>query len=275
MTSPSTHPLIRRVAGATLHHQIFVVLRDEINRGIFPSGALPKEEHLCQRFQVSRITVRRALAELASVGLVERRHGLGTFVRNGLPLTRVRPSLGLLDSLRKTKSETRVKVLEVAHIPAPIQVAAVLQIEPGSRALHVIRLRTIEDTPVVLTDAWVPEAFGKQITAGHLRKKALFELLQSQGIEFGQAVQEVTAELADPTRALLLGVAVGAPLLKLVLLLHDIEGRPVQYITITLPPERSRIMMGITGEAVNALTNEQFVHDLPSKPAITAKNSRR
>ena len=79
MTSATPLP---RAPGTALHRQLFLVLRDEITRSVFAAtGALPKEEALCERFGVSRITVRRALADLAALGLVERRHGRGTFVR--------------------------------------------------------------------------------------------------------------------------------------------------------------------------------------------------
>ncbi|WP_043117349.1 GntR family transcriptional regulator, partial [Pseudacidovorax intermedius] len=80
-TAPDT-PAVARTPGTSLHRQLFMVLRDEIVRGEYASGLLPKEEALCERFGVSRITVRRALADLAAQQLVERRHGRGTFVRN-------------------------------------------------------------------------------------------------------------------------------------------------------------------------------------------------
>jgi GntR family transcriptional regulator len=58
-------------SGTALHRQVFLVLRDEIRRGVLvPGRALPKEEALCERFGVSRITVRRALADLAALGVV-------------------------------------------------------------------------------------------------------------------------------------------------------------------------------------------------------------
>ena len=69
-------------AGVPLHRQLFLVLHDEIARGaIAPGDALPTEQSLCDQFGVSRITVRRALADLADQGYIERRQGVGSFVR--------------------------------------------------------------------------------------------------------------------------------------------------------------------------------------------------
>src|ERR1700734_274900 len=73
-------------AGVPLHRQLFLVLHDEIARGaIAPGDALPTEQSLCDQFGVSRITVRRALADLAEQGYIERRQGVGSFVRQHAP----------------------------------------------------------------------------------------------------------------------------------------------------------------------------------------------
>src|SRR5262245_35412097 len=77
--------LTRRL-GASLHHQIFLVLRDQILSGRFGAAELlPTEDDLTRLFGVSRITVRTALARLESSGLIRRRQGVGTFVKHRAP----------------------------------------------------------------------------------------------------------------------------------------------------------------------------------------------
>lgn len=255
-------PVVGRVAGTSLHRQVFNVLRDEISRGIYAkTGALPKEEAICDRFGVSRITVRRALSDLAAQGLIERRHGLGTFVK-APPARRLAPSLTLLESLRKAASETQVKVIQVNQQDAPPDIAAQLGLAPGERALHALRLRSIDERPVMLTDAWIPAALGVGVSASSLKKQALYELLMKQGVRFGSVVQEITAQLADPQFAGLLKVEVGSPLLKLIRLMHNRDNEPVLHITIYVTPERSRILMDVKGEDINTLSAGQIVHDL-------------
>lgn len=254
---------VERAPGTSLHRQLFVVLRDEIVRGVHSSGLLPKEDALCERFGVSRATVRRALSDLVSQGLVETRHGRGTFVRQDrLPLTRERPSLTLIDSLRNAVTNTDVQVLKVEKAEAPPEVAALLQLAAGEKAVHALRLRSIGGTPVMLTDAWVPIGLGRNVTAAALRKQALYEILLAQGVKFGRVIQEITAEVSDPLRARLMHTAVGMPLLKFVRVIHDRESRPVQYLTVTMTPERSRILMDIPGDAVNTLSAGHFVHEV-------------
>ena len=262
----SASPPLPRLPGTSLHRQLFLVVRDEIARGVYAGSMLPKDESLCERFGVSRITVRRALGDLAALGLVERRHGIGTFVRgDAASLTRSRPSLSLVDRLRDSVLDMDVKVLDVERVEPPREVAALLQLTAGEPAVHALRLRSIEGTPVLFTDAWVSAALGKRVTRAALRRNALYEILMAQGVRFGRMIQELTAQLADPMLAGSLRTEVGAPLLKLVRLMHDRDAHPVEYLTAFVVPERSRLLMDIPGEGVNTLDAGQFVHDVPRK----------
>jgi GntR family transcriptional regulator len=120
----------------------------------------------------------------------------------------------------------------------------------------------------MLTDAWIPATFGKRVTRAALEKKAMYELLMSQGIQFGRVVQEISAESANPERARLLRTETGAPVLRMVRLLHDLNSRPVQYLTVYLTPERSRILMDIPGDAINTLSAGHVVHDALLSPRL-------
>lgn len=250
--------------GTALHRQIFLVLREEISRGMYPTGALPNEEALCERFGVSRITVRRTLGDLAALGVVERRHGRGTFILGGQSQARPAPSLSVIDSLRRTATETVVQVIEVALALPPPDVARLLQLAPATKAVHALRLRiNRQGEPAMLTDAWVLAAVGKRATESALKKKALYEILMAQGVEFGRVVQEISATSGDPHRAGLLRTEVGAPLLKLVRLMHDMDERPVLHLTAYMAAERASILMEIAGANVNTLTAGQVVLDGP------------
>ena len=68
-------------SSSPLYHQLMQRITADIERGTYPTGSrIPPEHELEQLYQVSRVTVRRALAELTSEGLLERKQGKGTFV---------------------------------------------------------------------------------------------------------------------------------------------------------------------------------------------------
>lgn len=265
MNITTTPPPLSGAKGTALHRQIYLVLREEISRELYPSGALPNEEALCERFGVSRITVRRALADLAAQGVVERRHGRGTFVVENPAYTRLPPSLNLIDSLRQAAVETVVQVLEVEQAVPPPDIAKLLHLPPTAHAVHALRLRSNhKGVPAMLTDAWVLASVAEDVNEAALAQKALYEILMDQGIKFGRVVQEISATVGDPNRARLLHTEVGSPLLKMVRLMHDLEERPVLHLTIYMVADRSSILMEISGEDVNTLAAGQVILDTPS-----------
>jgi len=253
-----------RVQGMALHRQLYLVLRDRIVRRVWePGSALPTEEQLCQQFGVSRITVRRSLADLNAQGLVERRHGLGTFLPLGSSAPPVpHATLTFLDTLRKHAAETQVKVLTVRHAQPPADIARLLQLPAGEKAVHAVRLRLMQGVPVMMTTAWVPSSLSAGITAAALKRKALYEVIMAQGVRIGRVVQEISAEAADPHYSTHLRTDTGAPLLKVVRLIHDQDDRPVQHLVALMPPERGRVLMEISGEQINTLSAGYIAHNM-------------
>jgi GntR family transcriptional regulator len=256
-------PQLSRAPGTALHRQLFLVLRDQIARGMYaPGSSLPTEKELCERFIVSRITVRRALSDLEQEGFVEKHPGRGTFVRGTLSQARPAATLSLLESLSKQAQETSVKVLSVEVTDAPREIAMQLELAQEERAVHASRLRYAGKTMLMVTEAWLPERFGKGVSAAGLKKQALYELLLAQGVKFGRVVQEITAVAAEPQYAQLLQVGVGSPLLRLTRLLYDLDKAPVQHLTVHVCPERSRILMDLSIETMNTLSAGHVSHDL-------------
>src|ERR1700753_141122 len=141
-------------AGVPLHRQLFLVLHDEIDRGVIaPGEALPTEQTLCDEFGVSRITVRRALADLAEQGYIERRQGVGSFVRQHGPADVSSAGRSFMEGLRQTQFETEVDVVELRTRRPPRAIAGAL--ETSDELLHIVRGRRQRRTgePPLGTDA--------------------------------------------------------------------------------------------------------------------------
>jgi GntR family transcriptional regulator len=127
-------------AGVPLHRQLFLVLHDEIARGaLAPGDALPTEQSLCDQFGVSRITVRRALADLADQGFIERRQGVGSFVRQRGRSDGAHPAGSYMDNLRQTQFQTHIDVVE--HDIRTPPSAIVDALGSGDARQHILRVR--------------------------------------------------------------------------------------------------------------------------------------
>lgn len=258
----NSQPNLIRSPGTALHRQIFLVLRDAIVQGIYPAGtALPKEESLAEQFGVSRVTVRRALADLESQGLVQRRHGRGTFVLGDPSSVASLATLGFVGELQRTAQMTEVTVLTLEKSTPPPWVSLILQTPREQTAIHAVRMRSVGDTPLMVTEAWVPESVGRRITVAALKKRALYEILMANGVEFGRVVQQISADAADPAKATVLKCEVGSPLIRLTRLVHDRKGQPVQHMTAHITPQHSRILMDIPGAAIDTLSGGHIMHN--------------
>ena len=260
---PNEGTRLVRTPGTTLHRQLFMLLREQILRGVYGAGApLPNEDEFCGDFGVSRITVRRALADLQQLGLVERYAGRGTFVSSRLPKTPPVDAMNFLDALARRGRETQVKVLGVRTAIPPGTVALQLQIPCGEQAVYAARLRHTDTTPLMVTEAWVPRALGRRVTAARLRRRPLDDLLLAQGVAFGRVIEEITAVTADPRYATLLDTEVGVPLLRVTRLVYDRTSRPVEHLTVHLSPLRSRVLLDVPIEGGETSVASRIVHDL-------------
>lgn len=225
-------------AGVPLHRQLYLVLHDQIGRGALASGeALPTEQSLCDLFGVSRITVRRALADLSDAGLVDRRHGVGSFVTQRTPQDRRH-----LDNEREVESETEVDVVECGVRAVPPAVAA--RLDSVDDALYVLRVRRERTTgePLIVTEAWLPEDLADVVTESVLTRAPLHRLVSDAGVTLQRLEHEMTAELACPRTASLLGTAIGLPLIRTnrVAFVADV---PHHMISNVMSPNRSRIVL--------------------------------
>lgn len=235
--------LVSPTAGVSLHRQLFLVLHDEIGRGALTTGdALPTEQSLCDQFGVSRITVRRALADLVDAGLIERRHGIGSFVTDRAPSGREVEGGSYLDELRKVQFETEVDVVELGVGALPRRVAERLSL--GERGLHVLRVRRERRTrePLMITEAWLPEELADVVTEQALALSSLYGLLTEHGIALQRLEHELTAEIAGPRTAGLLGTTIGSPLIRIDRVAF-VAGLSHHYLSILLSPNRSRVLL--------------------------------
>jgi GntR family transcriptional regulator len=204
-------------------------LREAILSGEFPQGTkLPNEEQLCDRFSVSRVTVREAVRGLIEDGYVVRRQGLGTYVTR-------RPSLrNSLDTnfsytefLEASGLRAGRQVLSARMIPADVDTAEALDLGVGADVAEVRRIRTADRRPAIYSIDFLP---GDIITTVEQRERfrgSIYRLLSDHGyaVEHGEA--SVAPALADKETARALDVTLGTPLQYLRQVDFDGSGRPV------------------------------------------------
>ena len=237
------------------YHQIYLVLREQLHEGLFAQG-VPGELALMQQFGVARVTVRRALQELAGEGLIARERGRGTRALSSIPLrssggsgnghTKTTRLTGLLENLVSTSLNTTVRVLEVASVGASAEVAEALRVGSGETVQKAVRVRSTREGPLSHITTWVPNDLASHFGKRELARKPILMLLEESGVRVGGARQTITARLADAQVAAHLGIAVGSALLAVRRLIHDEQGRPVQWLHGLYRPDRYEYQMQLS-----------------------------
>ncbi len=246
---------------------IYQVLADRIDAGHYPPDApLPAQRELAEEFDVSLMTVRQAIQALEADGLLETRHGVGTFVRRtsfSYGLTGLR---SLSQELVEQGIELATEVLSASVVPAPDDVAGRLGLASDALVVAVERLRSTPAGPLVLQTSYLPQAVGERIGVDALRDHSLYRLLGESGTPVREASETIRAVVLTVGQAAVLGREPGSPALLSCRLSRGEHGVP-------LVDDRA-LLVGddtvITAERAATGTNLSFGHTPGDGPRYTA-----
>ena len=190
-------------------------LRQAILGGMFrPGSQLPTEAELCEVLGVSRTVVREALRVLEDDGLVTRRHGVGTFVRDRPILKNLNLNFGTTEMIESAGMTPGNNHLAIRSESADEEIAEQLRIAPGTAVVTVERVRTADGRPVVYSLDTLSEALFQraEVDPKLFMTESLYNILQSslgQVIEYGiarllpmNAPEHIAEKLQLPTNAL-------------------------------------------------------------------------
>ncbi|MEM7211383.1 MAG: phosphonate metabolism transcriptional regulator PhnF [Pseudomonadota bacterium] len=225
--------------------QIQTSLSREITDGRFLAGdKLPTEAALSQRFGVNRHTVRRALAEMQSAGMVHARRGAGVFV-TGAPLTyRVGPRTRFSQNLRESGHIGDREIIRLETLPATKTDAEHLDIGKGD-LIHILEaIGTIDGAPAFFGHGMFPAArltaFPDAMRATH----SITAALMASGVEnYRRDWTRLSAERANGTVARHLRIPEGAPVLTTKALNREEDGSPVEYARTMFCADRVELLI--------------------------------
>ena len=209
------------------------VVRNEMRRlilgGEFPVGSkLPNEDQLCERFGVSRVTVREAVRALIEDGLVVRRRGSGTYVtRRPLLRNSLDTNFSYTEYLEGSGVRAGRKLVGMRRTGADDETAAALGVDPGTPVVEVRRIRTADGRPAIYSVDRIPAAFVDPETDREAFGGSLYRVLTNAGHPIAHAEAVLSPTIADREFARLLDVAPGTPLQFLRQVDYDDAGEPV------------------------------------------------
>jgi GntR family transcriptional regulator len=227
-----------------MYRQLEALLREGIERGELQVGdRIPSEAQLCDRWGISRITTRQALAELERDGLLERVPGKGTFVKKPQGrVTRLTRLSGFGENMEALGLKPGYETLKADREPVPLEVAGRLQ-SAGGEAFVIERILFADGERIGSHTSYLPswiigQAPEGSFTRDALNRGSLYQAIENAGVSLLGADEIVEPDTAGEVEASRLGVREGDLVLRVKRTVYDSEWRPVEYVVLTYRADR-------------------------------------
>lgn len=223
--------VIDKNSALPMHHQLYIHLKSQIESGAYPENeVIPSESELQRNFDVSRITVRRALSDLEHDGYIRRQRGKGTVV---VPMknTRDLSTFQGFSGNAKTKGDKPGSIILVCQeVPATVKVQEKLNLNPAEKVCYLKRLRLLNGRILALHETYISLRYGYRILPEDFDSNtSLYDFLESKGVTLGSADETNEAKMPTPEVKRELYMEDNEPIFYSERVTFDIKGNPLEY----------------------------------------------
>ena len=211
-----------------LYKQIASIISNNIANNELKYGEkIPSETELAELFNVSRITIRGAIAELVDGGILERLQGKGTFVCEPKDVYQANDEFGFSRSCLIAGKKPKTELLKLEYILPPQNVQTFLNLNDGELALHSCRLRYVDNAPTLIENNYYRNSLTFLLQEN--LNDSLFSILQKHNISVISKGRYLDVCKATKEEADLFGIKPGSSLLLFTDEQLDAEGNPLFY----------------------------------------------
>lgn len=227
-----------------LYAQLKSTLIEEIRAGNFKPGAqIPSQRDLIARFAMSHMTVRRALNDLVSDGILIAIPGKGIFVSsNEKQQAESGPFVSFSEEMTRRGLRPSSRILDQGWVRANPALASIFCVLMGEQLILLRRLRLADDAPIALQTAYLPAARFPGLLEFNFETASLYATLRDHyGVIFADSRSSVEAVLANAEDADLLDLPMPSALLVIEQTTHDDSGRAIEFIRSAYRGDRFKI----------------------------------
>lgn len=223
-------PATERYSHQLLYATVRQRLLDDIEQGVYRAGQqIPTESELCALYNVSRITIRKAISDLVKDDVLIRWQGKGTFVQSKKVENALLTVSGFTDFGVSQGKPTREEVIEQERVSAD-PFCERLSIPGGSEIFRLRRVMYLDDEPLFIDCSWIPLArypgFDEIYTAGASTYQLFQERFDTRVVSDKKTIDIFTATRSE---ALWLKCELGEPLFRISKIAFDQHDKPVHY----------------------------------------------
>lgn len=201
-----------------------------IDGKILKDGAkMPTESQVCELFQVSRITVRQAMSELAQAGYIERVQGKGSFVKVQKTNMQLNHLQGFSEEMKAKGKTPSTQPISLEVTPCDRDVATRLELEEDARVTSICRLRLADGEPVAVEHVFIPFYLCPQLAQWDGRG-SLYHQLAEYGLKVCRATQDISAGFTPRGVCDLLNIPPRTPTLQIERVTYLENNTPLEFV---------------------------------------------
>ncbi|MFA1543755.1 GntR family transcriptional regulator [Actinomadura monticuli] len=212
--------------------------------GMEAGDALPPERRLAGELGVSRPTLRQAIDGLVADGLLDRRHGSGTYVAE----PRIAVSLTMTsfteDMLRRGMKPGG-RVLSFRTGTAGARIGRRLALPPEEEVFTIRRLRLADGATMAIETLYLARALMPGLRRHDLEGQSFYDLLRGAGVVIASGTETIEPTVTTPEEAAELGVPVHTPAFLFERITRDAGGRPLEYVRSVYRGDRYRLELDL------------------------------
>lgn len=223
--------MLKKMHKQPLYDQLAEELSQSIRDDFKAGDKLPGERELSEAYGMSRTTVRLALQELERLGLIERRHGRGTFVLDRHNQTaNLLESYSITEQIRARGLEPSTVNIEFSEVAADKSLSEHMACELDAKVFMIKRVRYGDGRAMMVERTYVPAALFPTLRRSTLEHRSLYEVMDHDYNQIvSEAEEEFYASIARSGDAHLLDVSEGSPVLELERTTYNLNGEVVEY----------------------------------------------
>lgn len=227
--------MINKNSYIPMYEQVANELREDIVSNNFnDNGNIGSQKELVDRFNVSVITIRKALSILEKEGLIIRKQGKGTFANKTLFQDNLKTLTGLSNVISEKGfiPDIEIRTFEIIETPKCFDEQVKMGLE--EKCLYIERIHKIENIPVGIAQIYIPYKIGVELSKYEIEKYTIYEIYENKlGIELGKGTQTIKANKADKYLTDILLVEEKSPVLEVERLAFDDKGKLIEYIILS------------------------------------------
>ena len=214
-----------------LYLQVEADIRNSILQKKFRSGQkLPTENELSQQYNVSKITIRKAMSNLAKEGMIQKVQGKETFISYKKDKLLLNKTRGFQDSLSTFGHSSKHKILNVSIIKADSEISQKLNIDPDTTVFFLERLIWEDAAPMAIDKIYLPEKNFPNFMKDIAEDKSFYQILQDNyGVVLNKSILEINGVIATKENAELLQCNIGDPLFHIEKIGYKKNDHPIHY----------------------------------------------